>query len=52
MKNPTVMETRFNAARDQLVKQASVNPERIGAVGYCFGGDVNCFSGCNGGGQR
>jgi hypothetical protein len=31
MKNPTVMESRFNAARDQLVKQASVNPERIGS---------------------
>ena len=40
MKNPTVMESRFNAARDQLVKQASVNPQRIGAVGYCFGGAV------------
>lgn len=40
MKNPTVMESRFNAARDQLTKQASVNPQRIGAVGYCFGGAV------------
>ena len=40
LKNPTVMESRFNAARDQLVKQASVNPQRIGAVGYCFGGAV------------
>ena len=40
MKNPTVMESRFNAARDQLSKQASVNPQRIGAVGYCFGGAV------------
>ena len=40
MKNPTVMESRFNAARDQLVKQATVNPQRIGAVGYCFGGAV------------
>ena len=40
MKNPTVMESRFNAARDQLFKQASVNPKRIGAVGYCFGGAV------------
>src|SRR6267142_3349586 len=39
-KNPTVMEKRFNAARDQLAKQASVNPQRIGAVGYCFGGAV------------
>jgi dienelactone hydrolase len=40
MKNPTVMEQRFNAARDQLAKQASVDPRRIGAVGYCFGGAV------------
>src|SRR5258705_11008150 len=40
MKDPKVMEQRFNAARDQLAKQASVNPQRIGAVGYCFGGAV------------
>jgi len=40
MKNPKVMESRFNAARDQLTKQASVNSQRIGAVGYCFGGAV------------
>ena len=40
MKDPTVMESRFNAARDQLAKQTSVNPQRIGAVGYCFGGAV------------
>ncbi|BBB95903.1 MULTISPECIES: dienelactone hydrolase family protein [Bradyrhizobium] len=40
MKNPKVMEQRFNAAREQLAKQASVNPQRIGAVGYCFGGAV------------
>jgi dienelactone hydrolase len=40
MKNPKVMEQRFNAARDQLAKQTSVNPQRIGAVGYCFGGAV------------
>ena len=40
MKNPAVMESRFKAARDQLVKQASVNPQQIGAVGYCFGGAV------------
>jgi len=40
MKNPAVMEARFNAARDQLAKQASVNPQHIGAVGYCFGGGV------------
>src|ERR1700739_2933639 len=40
MKNPAVMEQRCNAARDQPAKQASVNPEKIGAVGYCFGGAV------------
>lgn len=40
MKNPAVMEKRFNAAREQLAKQASVDPARIGAVGYCFGGAV------------
>src|SRR6185437_11661825 len=40
MKNPTAMESRFNAARNQLAKQASVDPRRIGAVGYCFGGAV------------
>jgi len=34
------MEQRFNAAREQLAKQASVNPQAIGAVGYCFGGAV------------
>lgn len=40
MKSPSVMEARFNAARSQLAKQASVDPKRIGAVGYCFGGAV------------
>src|SRR5262245_24321515 len=40
MKDPKAMESRFNAAKDQLAKQTSVNPERIGAVGYCFGGAV------------
>ena len=34
MKNPAVMESRFKAARDQLAKQASVNPQQIGAVGF------------------
>jgi dienelactone hydrolase len=40
MKNPQVMEARFNAAREQLARQPSVDPARIGAVGYCFGGAV------------
>src|SRR5262245_15022006 len=33
MKNAPVMESRFNAARDQLASQTSVDPQRIGAVG-------------------
>jgi dienelactone hydrolase len=40
MKNPAVMEQRFKAAEAELTKQASVDPKRIGAVGYCFGGAV------------
>src|SRR6476619_7370845 len=40
MKDPKAMESRFNAAKAELAKQASVNPQRIGAVGYCFGGAV------------
>ena len=40
LKDPKAMGSRFNAARAQLAKQASVNPQSIGAVGYCFGGAV------------
>jgi dienelactone hydrolase len=40
MKNPPAMESRFKAARAELAKHATVNPQRIGAVGYCFGGAV------------
>ncbi len=40
MKDPAVMAARFNAARAQLAGHASVDPTRIGAVGYCFGGAV------------
>jgi dienelactone hydrolase len=40
MNDPKAMMSRFNAAKDQLAKQASVNPQKIGAVGYCFGGAV------------
>jgi dienelactone hydrolase len=39
-KNPPVMHSRFNAAREVLVKHPSVDPKRIGAIGYCFGGSV------------
>jgi dienelactone hydrolase len=40
MKSPAVMEQRFKAAQAELAKQASVDPKRIGAIGYCFGGAV------------
>jgi dienelactone hydrolase len=40
MKDPQAMQSRFNAARAELAKQPSVDPARIGAVGYCFGGAV------------
>jgi dienelactone hydrolase len=40
MTDPKVMELRFNAARSQLAGHPSVDPTRIGAVGYCFGGAV------------
>jgi dienelactone hydrolase len=40
MNEPKVMEARFNAARAQLAGHAPVQPTRIGAVGYGFGGDV------------
>jgi dienelactone hydrolase len=40
MKDPKVMEARFNAAQAQLARHPTVDPARIGAVGYCFGGAV------------
>lgn len=40
MKNPKTMEARFNAAKAQVSKHASVDAQRIAAVGYCFGGAV------------
>jgi dienelactone hydrolase len=40
MKDPKAMQSRFNAARDTLAKHQTVDPSRIGAVGYCFGGGV------------
>ena len=38
--NPAAVESRFNAARAQLARHASVDPKRIGASGYCMGGTV------------
>jgi len=40
MKNAAVGEGRFMAALEFLKKQKTVDPERIAAIGYCFGGGV------------
>jgi dienelactone hydrolase len=40
MKNKPVGEARFNAAVEFVKKQPSVDPSRIAAIGYCFGGGV------------
>ena len=40
MKNFDVARARFTAALDFLKKQSVVDPERIAAIGYCFGGGV------------
>jgi dienelactone hydrolase len=39
-KNTALMRSRFNAARDALAKHVTVDPKRIGAIGFCFGGSV------------
>src|SRR5438445_1273417 len=39
-KNPALKQARFNAARDALARHATVDPKRIGAIGFCFGGSV------------
>lgn len=39
-KNTAVQSSRFNAARAQLVKHRTVDPKRVGAIGFCFGGSV------------
>ena len=40
MGNPALMRSRFDAAKDRLSKHATVDPSRLGAVGFCFGGSV------------
>ena len=40
MKDPAVMQSRFNAAKDTLAKHPTVDRTRIAAVGFCFGGAV------------
>lgn len=40
MKNFPVAKERFLAALEFLKKQSTVDPSRIAAIGYCFGGGV------------
>ena len=40
MKNFPVAKERFLAALELLKKQPTVDPDRIAAIGYCFGGGV------------
>jgi dienelactone hydrolase len=40
MGNPAAVDSRFNAARAQLAKHATVDAKKIGASGYCMGGTV------------
>jgi len=40
MKNFDVAKKRFGAAMDVLKEQPSVDPHKIAAIGYCFGGGV------------
>ena len=39
-KDPALLQARFNAALDLLKKDPHVDPEKIAAIGYCFGGGV------------
>ena len=38
--DPAVVGARFNAARQVLASDSHVDPERLAAIGYCFGGNV------------
>ncbi|HYD55417.1 MAG TPA: dienelactone hydrolase family protein [Burkholderiales bacterium] len=40
MGSPEAVQARFNAAREQLAKHATVDAKKIGASGYCMGGTV------------
>ncbi|MBI2840970.1 MAG: dienelactone hydrolase family protein [Acidobacteria bacterium] len=40
MKNFPVAKARFQAAIDLLKRQPTVDPSRLAAIGYCFGGGV------------
>jgi dienelactone hydrolase len=38
--DPKLMQARFRAALAPLKRRPEVNPQQIGAIGYCFGGMV------------
>ena len=40
LKDPEAMAARFDLARDMLKKDSHVDPDKIAAIGYCFGGGV------------
>jgi dienelactone hydrolase len=40
MKNQDLARARFNGALEVLRKEKTVDPRRIAAIGYCFGGAV------------
>lgn len=40
MKDFTTAQARFNAAEEFLRNQPTVDPDRLAAIGYCFGGGV------------
>lgn len=40
LRDTTALLARFAAARAELLKDPHVDPARIGAIGYCFGGAV------------
>lgn len=40
MKNFDTAQARFTAAEDALKKEPTVDPGRLAAIGYCFGGGV------------
>jgi dienelactone hydrolase len=39
-KDPAAVDARFNAALAELKKDPHVDPQRVGAIGYCFGGTM------------
>ncbi len=46
--NPKLLKEKFNKAVEILKAQPSVDPNRIAAIGYCFGGAVVLFNATQG----